>query len=49
MRIERFEWDKTNRSHLTRHKVTPEEAEEIFVLCICAEVIAVVTLPTEEL
>mgnify|MGYP001773206697 CR=1 FL=1 len=31
MRIENFEWDETNRRHLTRHRVDPEEAEEVFV------------------
>jgi uncharacterized DUF497 family protein len=31
MRIDRFEWDRTNRSHLARHKVMPEEAEEVFI------------------
>lgn len=25
-----FDWDDANRKHLARHKITPEEAEEVF-------------------
>jgi uncharacterized DUF497 family protein len=25
----RFEWDESNRTHLSRHDVTPEEAEQV--------------------
>jgi len=25
----RFEWDEGNRTHLSRHDVTPEEAEQV--------------------
>src|SRR5260221_3238276 len=28
--IDGFEWDEGNISHIAHHKVTPEEAEEIF-------------------
>ena len=28
--IREFEWDKANISHIARHNVAPEEAEEVF-------------------
>ncbi len=31
MRIEDFDWDEINRRHLARHRVTPDEVEEVFV------------------
>lgn len=30
MKIARFEWDGRNAGHISRHKVAPEEAEEVF-------------------
>jgi len=29
--IQSFNWDKKNEAHILRHKVTPDEAEEVFV------------------
>ncbi len=26
-----FDWDKANRSHIARHKVTPKEAEQVLL------------------
>lgn len=31
MHIRAFDWDDTNRDHLARHGVEPEEAEEAFL------------------
>lgn len=25
-----FQWDKANRAHIARHRVTPEEVEQVF-------------------
>jgi len=30
MRIKRFEWDNVNIEHISKHTVTPDEAEEVF-------------------
>lgn len=30
MKIRRFDWDKFNINHIARHKVEPEEVEEVF-------------------
>lgn len=30
MRIESFDWDEVNIEHIARHRVTPDEAEEVF-------------------
>lgn len=30
MKINRFEWDNGNTGHISRHNVTPDEAEEVF-------------------
>lgn len=27
----RFEWDQANRAHIARHKVTPEEVEQVLL------------------
>lgn len=29
MHIDHFEWDSWNRHHITKHQVSPEEAEEV--------------------
>ncbi|MBI2264461.1 MAG: BrnT family toxin [Armatimonadetes bacterium] len=31
MKIEAFEWDAQNETHIARHGVSPEELEEVFV------------------
>ncbi len=31
MVIDSFEWDEDNINHIARHRVTPDEAEEIFI------------------
>ena len=28
--IKRFEWDEANRSHIAKHNVVPQEAEDVF-------------------
>ena len=30
MRIESFDWDEVNIEHIARHRVMPDEAEEVF-------------------
>jgi len=30
LKITRFEWNGRNAGHISRHKVAPEEAEEVF-------------------